>query len=106
LVVIPQLALWSSFRSSFLWLSFRSEAEESAVAFACGLAILDTQRLLFRRYAGCALDRDGVPGRGEEERGGLCVVRAKPIAHPKAHKELDENVDHTDLMQGLHVLTR
>jgi hypothetical protein len=36
---------------------------------------------------------------------GLCVVRAKPIAHPEAHQEYDEKVDHTDLMQGLHVLT-
>jgi hypothetical protein len=39
-----------------------------------------------------AKDRDGVPGSGEEERGGLCVVSAKPIAHPKAHQELDEKV--------------
>ena len=33
------------------------------------------------------------------------VVRAKPIAHPEAHQQHDEKVGHTDLMQGLHVLT-
>jgi hypothetical protein len=36
---------------------------------------------------------------------GLCVVRARPIAHPDAHQQHDEKVGHTDLMQGLHVLT-
>jgi hypothetical protein len=58
-----------------------------------------------------AKDRDGnrqlevVPGSGEGERGGLCLVRAKPIAHPEANRQHDEKVGHTDLMQGLHVLT-
>jgi hypothetical protein len=43
-----------------------------------------------------------VPGRC---RSGLCVVRAKPIAHPEPHQEHDEKVGHTYIIQGLHVLT-
>jgi hypothetical protein len=34
-----------------------------------------------------------VPGSGEGKRDGLCVVRAKPLAHPEAHQEHEEKVD-------------